>query len=149
MRTTVVKCKFTKAEDARLLAVISRGTSDDWAQVAREMPGRTPRQCRERWNNYVSPAITWLPWTDSEELTLAQKYRELGPRWAVILRWFPGRAKNQLKNHWLAQQRKAGKTGEQSQFSVNPTIPDEQESSFDADDSTNWSGSRDFGCASD
>jgi hypothetical protein len=149
MRPGFVKCKFTAAEDTHLLAVISQGTLNDWTEVAKEMPGRTARQCRERWNNYVNPEITTVPWTEEEELLLARKHSELGSRWGAILHWFPGRSKNQLKNHWFAQQRRAKKRTKIPKFAEKAGTQEEQESPFALDDSSNWGNYREFGCMSD
>jgi hypothetical protein len=40
------------------------------------MPGRTLRQCRERWLNYLSPETTNALWTVQEEKILEQKVFE-------------------------------------------------------------------------
>jgi hypothetical protein len=100
------KSKFTAAEDGRLRDIISRGQCQDWADVAKQMPGRNPRQCRERWNNYVNPSIISTPWTEAEDELLVKKVAELGPRWQKMTALFPNRSKNQIKNHWLARERR-------------------------------------------
>ena len=100
------KNKFTPAEDQLLLEVVDRVGSKDWSEVASHLQGRNARQCRERWNNYVNPAIAKLPWTPAEDRLLEQKFRELGTKWHSIASFFPNRSKNSIKNHWMTHQKK-------------------------------------------
>jgi hypothetical protein len=112
------KSKFTAQEDSRLLAVVSQGYCRAWSEVALQMGGRNPRQCRERWNNYVNPAIITTPWTDAEDRMLDAKFAELGPRWQIIARFFPERSKNQVKNHWMTKQRRLNKKRREQQDAI-------------------------------
>jgi hypothetical protein len=106
------KNKFTPEEDMRLKEIIRNGACEDWAAVASHFPDRNPRQCRERWNNYVNPAVMKLPWTPMEDFLLEQKYAELGPKWQIIAKFFPTRSKNYVKNRWLTIQRRLRKGAE-------------------------------------
>jgi hypothetical protein len=104
------KCKFTPEEDLRLRDVIDRCGSKDWSIVACHMYPRNARQCRERWTNYINPAIQNIPWTPEEEALLEQKFTEFGTRWQIIAAFFPKRSKNHIKNHWLSRQKVGGQT---------------------------------------
>jgi hypothetical protein len=99
------KNKFTPEEDAHLKDIIQNCGCRDWNEVASYFPGRNPRQCRERWNNYVNPRVMKVPWTPMEDCLLKQKYAELGPKWHIIAKFFPNRSKNYVKNRWLTMQR--------------------------------------------
>ncbi|MDR2628737.1 MAG: SANT/Myb domain-containing protein, partial [Puniceicoccales bacterium] len=57
---------FTPDEDAQLRALVAEYGTDDWSQIALDMPGRTGRQCRDRWVNYLNPDISLLSWTKAE-----------------------------------------------------------------------------------
>jgi hypothetical protein len=105
-RVSAVKRKFSYVEDALLRDVISRGICSDWCEVARELPGRTARQCRERWTNYLNPIIDHSAWTKAEDELLIRKYEELGAKWQTIVKSFPHRSKNQIKNRWFAYKRR-------------------------------------------
>jgi hypothetical protein len=72
-----------------------------WEAIAREMPGRNLRQCRERWKHYLSVGFTERPWTNAEDNLLLMKHRELGPRWTKLSSFFQGRSDIQLKARWL------------------------------------------------
>jgi hypothetical protein len=92
--------KFTADEDDHLRALVLQFGPRDWVTIGRHMPGRNPRQCRHRYNNYLIDDHQFTAWTESEEETLIAKYRELGPRWVKIATHLPGRTGNEVKNRW-------------------------------------------------
>jgi hypothetical protein len=102
-----MKAKFTPEEDARLREVVERCGTSDWSVVAREMFDRKPRQCRERWNNYVNPVIVSSAWSLAEDQLLETKFNEIGARWKEIAQFFPTRSKNQVKYRWMTKQKNA------------------------------------------
>jgi hypothetical protein len=107
-RAVVPKMKFKQSEDARLLEIVTKLGADNWRQVAAEMEGRTPRQCRERWMNYVNPKIMNNQWSETEDEILLKTHREIGPKWATIAAFLPGRPKNSIKNRfWLLERNSA------------------------------------------
>jgi hypothetical protein len=91
---------FTPEEDALLARVMSHCPFASWVDVARHIPGRSARQCRDRWSNYLCPANKNGPWLRSEDLLLIQKVAEIGSRWTQIARFFDGRSENNVKNRW-------------------------------------------------
>lgn len=108
------KIKFSPSEDMMLLhAVQSLGTGD-WHIIASRVPGRNARQCRERWNNYVNPALISAPWTAEEDRFLLEKYKELGPRWRTIASYFVSRSTNSIKNRFTILQRRQKKKNRKS-----------------------------------
>jgi hypothetical protein len=100
------KVKFTPAEDFHLMNIVMRSGPNDWQSIARQMPDRNARQCRERWTNYINPVLVSAPWTSDEENLLDEKLTEFGTRWHAIAIFFPTRSKNQIKNHWQSRQRR-------------------------------------------
>jgi hypothetical protein len=70
------------------------------------MPGRSPRQCRERWHHYLTPAVSSDPFTREEDALLAAKYAEIGPKWKLIAGLFEGRTDISIKNQWLLLNRR-------------------------------------------
>jgi hypothetical protein len=99
-RPSVPKVKFEASEDALLLEVVRAIGAENWREVATRIPGRTARQCRERWTNYVNPGLTGAQWTDVEDEAILKSVREIGYKWSVIARCLPGRAKNAVKNRF-------------------------------------------------
>ena len=96
-----VKHKFTPSEDLRLQELVARNGTNNWKAVARYMPNRTSRQCRERWKYYLSTASTNSDvWTPEEDNLLLEKYSELGPRWATLMLYFRNKTDINLKNRF-------------------------------------------------
>jgi hypothetical protein len=91
---------FTPEEDALLSQVMKVAACSSWIDIAERIPGRTARQCRDRWENYVCPRNKNGPWTPEEDIILVQKVREHGCRWAKIAKSFDGRSENNVKNRW-------------------------------------------------
>lgn len=91
------KFKFTKSEDNQLFNLVKLYGENDWRTIADQMPYRTPRQCRERWTNYVNPNLNKKPWSISEDMYLVMKHHDFGNKWKIIQRFFPGRSKNDIK----------------------------------------------------
>jgi hypothetical protein len=111
--------KFTKADDLRLRSLVRELGTQDWALVARRMGGgRTTRQCRERWQNYLRPDIKNGPWTKEEEDLLVQKHAEFGPLWRTLRQFFPNRTDIDIKNCWLRRQRKLRLTVPQADLAL-------------------------------
>jgi hypothetical protein len=100
------KWKFSQVEDLRLAEVVAKYGPANWTVIAGQMPGRNARQCRERWTNYIKPGLHHTPLSPEEDMLLEQKCLEIGPRWQLIVTFFPGRARNCLKNHWIAKHRR-------------------------------------------
>jgi hypothetical protein len=96
--------KFSKGEDDVLRQLVSEHGDNNWPTVAAKMKNRTARQCRERYNNYLSPRITNGPWTPEEDQLLAAKFAELNNSWAKIARCFDHRSDVNVKNRWTTLQ---------------------------------------------
>jgi hypothetical protein len=73
------------------------------------MPGRNARQCKERWTNYLVPALNTAAWTCEEDFQLIQKYGELGPKWVQIATFFANRTDSMVKNRFNKLQRRKQK----------------------------------------
>ena len=103
------RSKFTPEEDNILKQLVNVIGTNDWQSIARHMKGRNSRQCRDRWQNYLSPDVVNGPWTDEEEELLVQKYNEFGPSWKLIATFFPTRTDINIKSRWHLRERRIKK----------------------------------------
>ena len=92
--------RFDECEDAVIRDLVSKYGARNWSSIAAALPGRTARQCRDRYCNYLAPDINQSTWTDAEEKLLNEKHQEFGSRWTLIAQFFQNRSTNCLKNHW-------------------------------------------------
>jgi myb proto-oncogene protein len=49
--------KWTREEDARLVDLVNTLGVGKWAEVARQMAGRTDQQCMGRWRRHLDPGV--------------------------------------------------------------------------------------------
>lgn len=92
--------RFTEFEDQKLRELVEQFGPRTWRRIAQLMPGRTARQCRDRYCNYLSPDFYNEKWTDEEDNLLIEKHKEFGPQWVKISAFFPGKNANNIKNRW-------------------------------------------------
>lgn len=93
--------RFTKKEDRVLEQLVAEYGMSSWGPIAVCLPGRTSRQCRERWTNYLSrTAEREAPWTAEEDNLIWQKVDELGMKWTQISGMLKGRSSAQTKSRW-------------------------------------------------
>lgn len=115
-----IKVKFTEEEDKKLRRIIRQYGTRNWLKVSSLMKTRNPRQCRERWNNYLNPDLTNDPWTPEEDRLLEEKYAELGQSWNAISKFFVGRSDNSLRNRYMKLSRARRRMMRYERFNMAP-----------------------------
>lgn len=81
-----------------------------WSTIASYINGRIGKQvglivvfhvqCRERWLNHLSPAVTKDVWTEEEDEILINAQIQMGNKWSYISKLLPGRSENAVKNRY-------------------------------------------------
>jgi hypothetical protein len=96
----VRRLRFKASEDEHLTEVVLRLGTRSWSAIAAEMPGRSARQCRERWMHYLSNGQQDLPWSEAEDSLLLAKIETIGLRWTELARHLVGRTDFEVKRRW-------------------------------------------------
>jgi hypothetical protein len=92
---------FSPADDERIVDAVGDHPYPNWNEIAELVPGKTGRQCRERFQHYLSPNLMQAPWSPDEDDLVRRLYAECGPDWARIAQHFGGRRTNyNIKNRW-------------------------------------------------
>ena len=91
---------WTSEEDRQLRQAVDEYGSQDWTVISASVPGRSRKQCRERWHNHLSPEVKNDPWTQAEDQQLFALQAQHGKQWARIATELPGRSANAVKNRW-------------------------------------------------
>ena len=90
---------FTCEEDEKLKELVKK-YENDWQKISKEMKDRNIRQCKERYNHYLSPNIKHSEWNLEEDLKLIEIVEEVGKKWKVFEQYFPGRTEIDIRNRF-------------------------------------------------
>jgi hypothetical protein len=85
-QSIVVKKKWSIAEDSMLARLVgeSNSTKAKWTEQSCQMGDRTPKQCRDRYNNSLKPDGKKGQWTEEEDENIIQMQAEFGNQWSKI-----------------------------------------------------------------
>ncbi|CAM9151684.1 unnamed protein product, partial [Laminaria digitata] len=114
LRPGLVKGAWSLEEDENLVTLIAQGFTN-WSELATHTPGRTAKQCRERWCHHLDPSVNHGNWTQEEDALLCSLETRLGTKWAAIAREMPGRTEHAVKGRFktLSREKRIGGAGVQ------------------------------------
>jgi hypothetical protein len=89
--------KWTREEDATLTELVRSLGAGRWAEIARQMEGRTDQQCMGRWRRHLDPAIRREEWSGEEDERLRALHAQYGTSWSRISKGLRGRTSQQCR----------------------------------------------------
>jgi myb proto-oncogene protein len=118
--------EWSEDEDSKLMDAVQTQGGNYWGAIAALVPGRTKRQCKNRWSDVLDPFIDRANgrkgrWTSDEDSKLKDAVQTHGGKeWAAISALVPGRTKRQCNSRWCDVSHPsialtAGRTGEWSE----------------------------------
>lgn len=116
---TVCKRSWSIHEDNKLRAFFDQ-FGPDWKNM--DIPDRTVKQCRERWNNVLDPNLKKNNWTPEEDQIILAMQKQVGNRWSEIATKLVGRADVAVKNRYtkLTSNVHPAVQSQKSEFNLTP-----------------------------
>jgi hypothetical protein len=100
LNPALVKGSWTPEEDAIIIEWVRQNGPKNWSELAKLLPGRIGKQCRERWFYHLDPDVSQADWTPTEDAFIIRLHAQLGNKWETIASMLPGRTGNKVKNRW-------------------------------------------------
>jgi hypothetical protein len=99
-------------EDTKLIEAVKKH-GKKWLAVAAMVPGRTDKQCRNRWTQVIDPvaaaAKTKGIWKLEEDTKLTEAVKKYGQKWVAVAAMVAGRTDDQCRKRWTQTLDTAGK----------------------------------------
>lgn len=100
------KQRWSDDETSRLEEIVGRYGPQNWSGIAQFIPGRSAKQCRERWRTFCDPEFNKDTWSHADEQLLIDLHAVHGSKWARISPFLDNRSPVAIRNRWVSIQRR-------------------------------------------
>jgi hypothetical protein len=105
LKPGIIKGSWSLEEDELLKNLVTI-YGRNWSTVARYMPSRNGKQIRDRFLNALDPLVLKEKFTEGEDENILKYYKIYGSAWSKIVKFFPGRTADIIKNRFYSTLRK-------------------------------------------
>jgi len=99
IRPGIVKGSWKKEEDMRIIDLVNK-YGKAWSKISKILGTRNGKQIRDRFINVLDPEIKKGKFTDEEDRKLIALFKQYGPKWATIAKYYPNRTADMIKNRF-------------------------------------------------
>jgi hypothetical protein len=108
---TSTKTIWSADEDHAVLSILAEVGSPRWREIATILKrrcgtGKSPKQCRERYRNYLNPTYSITEWGLNEKTLFIVLHKVLGNKWSQMTQYMEKRSDIAIKNHFYCLIRK-------------------------------------------
>jgi len=99
IRPGIIKGSWKKEEDFRIIDLVHK-YGKAWSKISKILGTRNGKQIRDRFINVLDPEIRKGKFTDEEDRKLILLFKQNGPKWATIAKFYPNRTADMIKNRF-------------------------------------------------
>jgi len=99
IRPGIIKGSWKKEEDQRIIDLVNKH-GKAWSKISKVLGTRNGKQIRDRYINVLDPEIRKGKFTEEEDVKLIQLFKQHGPKWATIAKYYPNRTADMIKNRF-------------------------------------------------
>jgi myb proto-oncogene protein len=99
IRPGIIKGSWKKEEDLRIMDLVNK-YGKSWSKISKILGTRNGKQIRDRFINVLDPEIRKGKFTEEEDRKLIALYKQHGPKWATIAKYYTNRTADMIKNRF-------------------------------------------------
>jgi len=99
IRPGIVKGSWKKDEDQKIIDLVNKH-GKAWSKISKILGSRNGKQIRDRFINVLDPEIKKGKFSEEEDRKLVVLFKQYGPKWATIAKYYPNRTADMIKNRF-------------------------------------------------
>jgi hypothetical protein len=83
-----------------LKSLVQQWGTKNWKVVASQLENRTPRQCRDRWNQHLDRDFNRDEWTAEDDEQIIEGFQKFGLKWHSIAKLLSKRSASSVQKRF-------------------------------------------------